>query len=307
MSRILVSGLVNLETTCSVRGFPIEYAPIDYNFFGVNTAVSGVGYNISKALLTLDNSVDITTILGKDLSGDIAVSVLNSLGVNLSHVVRSLKATPASVVLYDGDGRRRIYCDLKDIQESAYNFDNIDLSEYDMVVACNTNFNRPLLHKAKDVGITIVTDVHVLGDIEDEYNREFMECADILFLSDECIPCDPSEFLRQIEQRYGNKIIVLGQGSHGALMYVRSEDKFYDLTAVHVGEIVNTVGAGDALFSSFVSFYSGGMTPIESLKRAELFASAKICANGAAEGFVSEQSLETLYNEFGKCICITEW
>lgn len=302
MRKILVSGIVNLETTCCVRGFPIDYAPIDYNFFGVNTAVSGVGYNISKALITLDNSVDIATMLGNDISGDIAVDNLNSLGVNLSHVARCLKATPASVILYDGEGRRKIYCDLKDVQETAYDFDDIDLCEYDLVIACNVNFNRPLLSRAKAVGIPIATDVHVLSNIDDGYNREFMEYADILFLSDECIPCEPEEFLMQIEQKYSNKIIVLGRGGRGALMYVRSEDKFYDLPAVHVGEVVNTVGAGDALFSSFICFYSGGMTPLESLKRAEVFASAKICTNGAAEGFVTQNKLEKLYVELDKDI-----
>ena len=42
MKNILVSGLVNTETTCRVRQFPINYYPVDYPFFGVSTAVSGV-------------------------------------------------------------------------------------------------------------------------------------------------------------------------------------------------------------------------------------------------------------------------
>lgn len=50
MANILVSGLINTETTVRVRQFPVSYYPIDYPFFGVNTAVSGVAYNISKAL-----------------------------------------------------------------------------------------------------------------------------------------------------------------------------------------------------------------------------------------------------------------
>jgi ribokinase len=42
---ILVSGLINIETTLKVDSFPIEYSPVRYPFFGVNSAVSGVGYN----------------------------------------------------------------------------------------------------------------------------------------------------------------------------------------------------------------------------------------------------------------------
>ena len=38
--RILVSGLLNVETTVPVRGFPINYYPIDYPFFGINSNVS---------------------------------------------------------------------------------------------------------------------------------------------------------------------------------------------------------------------------------------------------------------------------
>ena len=32
--KLLVSGLLNTETTAAVRGFPIPYYPIDYPFFG---------------------------------------------------------------------------------------------------------------------------------------------------------------------------------------------------------------------------------------------------------------------------------
>lgn len=299
MSKILVSGLVNLETTCSVGGFPIEYAPVDYNFFGVNSAVSGVGYNVAKAMATLGNSVDIATMLGSDSAGELAIAALEDSGINCEHAVRCMEQTAASVVLYDGDGRRRIYCDLKDIQERSYDYSGVDVSEYDAAVVCNINFSRPLLCKAKEAGVPVATDVHVLSNIDDEYNREFMECADILFLSDEGIPCEPREFLIQIERRYGNKIIVLGQGGNGAFMYMRDEGRFYDFSAVRVGEIVNTVGAGDSLFSSFVSLYAEGLHPVECLKRAEVFASNKIRTNGASKGFVSRDELEKLYSQFG--------
>ena len=41
-SHILVSGLLNLETTVRVDGFPIPYFPVHYPFFGVRSTVSGV-------------------------------------------------------------------------------------------------------------------------------------------------------------------------------------------------------------------------------------------------------------------------
>lgn len=58
--RVLVSGLINIETTLKVRKFPIDYYPIDYPFFGIRSSVSGVAYNAGKALLTLGNDIQIS-------------------------------------------------------------------------------------------------------------------------------------------------------------------------------------------------------------------------------------------------------
>lgn len=167
-------------------------------------------------------------------------------------------------------------------------------------MACNTNFNRPLLWQAKRAGKTVATDVHVLYNIHDDYNRDFLQCADILFLSDEGIGDDYRPFLTELARTYGNGIIVLGRGGKGAAMYLRSEDRIYELPAVRVGEIVNTVGAGDALFSTFVHYYAKGMTPMEALIRAELFASAKIGTSGASKGFVTEGEIEALYGRYAQ-------
>jgi acarbose 7IV-phosphotransferase len=55
MNKIIVCGLTNIETTIKIDKFPIEYSPIEYKFFGVNSSISGVGYNIVKALKTLND------------------------------------------------------------------------------------------------------------------------------------------------------------------------------------------------------------------------------------------------------------
>lgn len=296
MSSILISGLVNTETTVRVRQFPIPYYPIDYPFFGVNTAVSGVGYNIALALKTLGDEPRLASMTGSDFPAEYIGSQLSRAEISSEYVKAKLPETPSSVVLYDETGRRQIYCDLKDIQETAYGFSSDLLEGADLVVACNINFNRELLHLAKAAGKTVATDVHVLSNVHDDYNRDFMTCADILFLSDEGIGEDYYGFMMELERIYGNEIIVLGRGGKGAAMYVRDEGRFYELPAVQVGEVVNTVGAGDALFSAFNHFYASGKSPLEALKRAQIFASAKIRSAGASRGFITEAAVEDLYN-----------
>ena len=114
-ARIWVSGLVNVETTVPVRRFPVEYYPIDYPFFGVRSAVSGVGLNVAAALRTLGDEVVLASMTGQDFSGSQIRAELQARSISGALVRPVLRETPASVVLYAPDGRRQVYCDLKDI------------------------------------------------------------------------------------------------------------------------------------------------------------------------------------------------
>lgn len=296
MAKILISGLVNVETTLKVRQFPVEYYPIDYPFFGVNTAVSGVAYNIAGAVTTLGDEAKLLSMTGTDFQASYIKDTLQSRGISTEHILPVLTQTPSSVILYEDSGRRQVWCDLKDIQETAYPFREEVLEDVDLVAACNINFNRPLLAMAKRAGKTIATDVHILSNIHDDYNRDFLEYTDILFLSDEAIGENNQDFLHSIAYTYGTKIIVLGRGSKGAALLMNG--KLTNLPAVQVGPIVNTVGAGDALFSAFLHYYAKGLEPLQALIRAQIFASAKIGTNGGGAGFVDEAQIEAYYHRF---------
>ena len=78
MAKILVSGLVNVETTLKVRKFPIDYYPIDYPFFGIKSSVSGVAYNIVNALNRLGDDVTLTSFIGNDFEGDFIINELEN-------------------------------------------------------------------------------------------------------------------------------------------------------------------------------------------------------------------------------------
>ena len=157
---------------------------------------------------------------GTDFPAAYIKQELEAAGISTARLKPNLRQTPSSVVLYDGEGKRQVYCDLKDIQETDYGFDGQICGGADLVVACNINFNRPLLRLAKAAGKPIATDVHVLSRIDDDFNREFMQCADILFLSDEGIGWDYRRFLGELARTYGNRILVLGRGDKGAALYL---------------------------------------------------------------------------------------
>ena len=296
MSHILVSGLINLETTLRVDAFPIEYVPVRYPFFGVQSTVSGVGYNVAKALTTLGDTVHFASLIGRDEVGELVRGALARDGMSDEFIVRGIESTPQSVILYDKDGQRQINVDLKDVQERAYPealFERA-LDACSLAVLCNVNFSRPFLALARREGKLVATDVHAVSDLDDAYNRDFMQAAHVLFMSDEWLPCAPEEWARRVSNRYGNEIIVVGLGAQGALLAVKSDGFVERVAAVQTRPVVNTIGAGDALFSAFVHFYNQTQDPYLAIKKAVVFASYKIGETGAAAGFLDEARLNEL-------------
>jgi ribokinase len=302
MNKIVVAGLVNVETTVRIDSFPIEYTPINFPFFGVQSQASGVGLNIGKALTTLGDEVKLLSMIGNDPSGVIVKNQLEDCGINTSYIMQNLSSTPQSVVLYDNGGKRQIYCDLKEIQDCSYEEDVFRkvIEDASIVCLCNINFSRNLLKIAKDNNKLIATDVQVLGDIYDPYNADYMRFANILFLSNENIKEPVDDFVKSIIKEYDNDIIVVGLGSKGALLYVKKDNSMSYFKAVKTREVVNTIGAGDSLFSSFIHYYSKNRDPYEAIKKAIVFASYKIGVASAADGFVTEEELEKIYAMYQK-------
>ncbi len=301
MSKITICGLVNLETTVPIDEFPIEYCPITYKFFGITTHPSGVGLNISSALTALGDEVNLLSLCADDTAGFAIREYLKSHNICEKNVLSTAASTAQSVVLYDNNGRRRVYCDLTDMQDNAYDADVFEKTskDSDIVVLCNINFSRHLIPKAKEMGFTIATDVHCLSDINDGYNSDFIKAADILFLSNESFTDREEDFIRSLKTVTDAEIIVTGMGNKGALLYLRSSDSFEVFPAVYTRQVVNTIGAGDSLFASFLHFYAKTKDPRYSLRLATVFASYKIGDTSACRGFLDEESLIKLSKEIG--------
>jgi len=289
---ILVSGHIGIEITAKVDRFPIEYTPIEYEFYGINTTVASVGYNIVKAIKTLGGDPIFFSVTGNDIYMDIIKNEIENIGISTEYVLPIAEKTAQSVILYN-ENKRKIICDLKNVQEIKYPIEKIDgiINTIDIAILCNINYSRELLKKVKSYGKTIATDVHVLDDINDKYSKDFMAYSDILFLSNENILGREEEFLKKLLKTYNNKIIVIGLGENGVLMYIREDNKIKQYPAVKTRDIVNTIGAGDALFSSFIYFYNKTKDPYYAIEKAIIFASYKIGENGAAHGFLSEEEL----------------
>ena len=89
-------------------------------------------------------------------------------------------------------------------------------------------------------------------------------------------------------------------GKKGALLSVKSDNFLERIPAVKVRDIVNTVGAGDSLFSCFTHFYNRTKDPYDAIKRAVVFAGYKIGESGASSGFIDERELNNICSSIYK-------
>ncbi len=295
---ILVAGHINIETTLKIDGFPIDYHPVRYPFNEIRTTVAGVGLNIAKALTTLGGEMRLVSMIGSDANAILVRQTLNDLNIDDTYVRSEVDETGQSIILYDTDSKRAIYTDLKTIQDTSYPVEIAKqaLDGCSLAVICNINYTRPMLKIAKEKGIPIATDVHTISDLNDHYNRDYMQAADILFMSDESLPMSPEDWAKAVQNEFGIEIIVIGLGNEGALLAVKSENYIGRIPALELRPIVNTVGAGDSLFSAFNYVYAQTKNPHEAIRKATIFASYRIGERGAAEGFLTADRLQNFYD-----------
>lgn len=291
--KFFVSGITGIETTLAVRGFPVTYYPVDYPFFGIGSEVSGSGYHVARALKALGDDIGFLTFIADDENGKRICADLDRYGIPRDHVFKRLTDTVETVTLQEIPfGRRQRYCDLKNTQDMRVDFSEVAsvFSECDCCALMNVNFSRELLHAARDMGKTIATDVSNLTDINDSFNAEFLDFADILFLSDEGAEVAPEDFISALSRRCGARIIVMGLAEDGALCFEREKNQIYKLNAVNVGSVI-TNGAGAALFSGFLHFY-GKYDCKEALKRAQTFAALTLLSGSVGEQLPDEAQVE---------------
>jgi len=289
--RVLVVGNVNLETTLQLEAFPLPERS-SYHPHRMNVSVSGVGFNIARALQVLGTEVRFGSVVGSDEVGAFVKATLEKLG--LSGHLHSGTRTGRSLVVADATGARNVHTDVGGVADAHYPLELFDhaLRECDHVALTNINYTRPLLARAVAAGVPVSTDLHAVRDLDNPYDQDYLEAASLLFFSGENLP-DPPRTVAELRRRFDPEIIVVGLGSDGALLSEKNQET-RRVSAFPAPRIHSTVGAGDALHAAFCHFWLAGEAPGDALRLACVFAAQKLTGSGGSEGFVSEAEVRKL-------------
>lgn len=174
--------------------------------------------------------------------------------------------------------------------ETPFVLDRFDLEyikQFDLVHSGNYCFMEKELHKIREAGIYVSFDFS--DDSTDDYYKEVAPDVDFAFCSFDGTDEEAREHLKKVVS-FGPKLAVASRGADGCILYDGSD--FYVQKAVPIENVVDTMGAGDSLITSFMVGYidrlkkgvTGARAITESLEEAAKFAS-KICGISGAFGY----------------------
>jgi sugar/nucleoside kinase (ribokinase family) len=275
-SKIVVAGVASLYMSLPVEEFPIRYQACRSAAW-LRVGAGGAGMHIARILRALGNEVSLCTIVGRDRPGDLIRAELLAGGL-LGPSTIDAPASSLGVVLVAPDGRRMGRPCVAMVNAVDYPAEIFRQSarSADLAVLTNAQFTRPLLKHARYLGIPIAVDVHLIADVNDTYNRPWLEVADIVFCSHERLPCPPAEWVGQIFARFpGCSVAGIGCGGDGCVLGL-SDGRLVRVAAQAPRGVVSTAGAGDTLFASFLHTWLATGNAVRAVERGVLYAGWKV-------------------------------
>lgn len=296
MAHFLVAGFIQIETIVKVGSLPVPYHPFNSVPDLIHTDMGGAGYNEALALSWLGNQVDFMSMIGKNMNVEQFAKYTDTRDMRLdfSYVLPRLEAMPTAVIMYAPDGTTQVFEDVKDIRNVDYdvNLYERQIQDKDMVVVSDCNFCRPLLELAHKYDKPLAVNIRTMHGDRAAKKVDFPQAADIIYVRDNDIDGDPYQCIEECRRLYDPEIVIISIGIKGVIMYNKADNSVLEYKAVKTCEVVNTVGAGNAMFSAFLHYYVKTGDAKEAIKNALMFASCKIGYLGTSRGFMNEEQIE---------------
>jgi sugar/nucleoside kinase (ribokinase family) len=270
MAEVVVVGNVGIDTNVFLPGEDINFE-VEANFTENLDYVGQAGGFSSRGFARLGRDTAFIGYVGDDHAGRFVREELDGDGVDLTGLFVDPAGTSRSVNLMYRDGRRKNFYDGKshlalrpDPQMCRRVLAGARLALFHL-----PDWARSLLPVARDLGIRVACDLQDVVDPADPYRRDFVEAADILFLS-AANHHDPRPVLAELARP--GRIVVCGMGAVGCAVW--AEGAVTRHPPVDIGTpVLDTNGAGDGLAVGFlVSHVLEGRGITESVRRAQITA-----------------------------------
>ena len=182
-----------------------------------------------------------------------------------------------------------------------YELDEFDieyLKQFDLVHCGNYCYMESQLPKIKEANIPLSFDFS--DDSTEEYYMQIAPLVTYAFCSYDGTDEEVKKHLKKVSD-LGPKIVCASRGAKGCMLYCNG--KYYEQKAVPIEKVVDTMGAGDSLITTFMVGYTDARKKgisqdeaiVSSIAEAAKFA-AEICQIDGAFGYGREILMDKLKN-----------
>jgi sugar/nucleoside kinase (ribokinase family) len=290
---------------CGNLAFDIPVWPVDQFRWGttlwvdeIRENVGGNGGNTSYALAKLGARVRLIAAIGQDAHGDSALSMLASVGVDHSHVLRTSSPTNTSICVVHSSGDRLFLHQLGasvDLKPDSVRLDAAFADGYDHFHIANI-FAVPnlkpelpgILRQAKALGMT--TSLDTGWDGSGRWMQDVEPClayVDLFFVNDTEAEMltgiqDPEQAAARLHQ-LGAKYVLLKLGGQGSLLL--SAEGSIRIPGFSV-PVKDTTGAGDCYAGGLLAGLFHGLTLEESTRLASAVGALNVQHLGSITGLL---------------------
>jgi sugar/nucleoside kinase (ribokinase family) len=296
---------------CGNIGLDTQVRPVEQFTWGTTTWVEtiaqnlgGNGSNMAYTLGMLGVQVRLLGLVGEDSFGERILSILQPVGVDLTHVGRSRAPTTTTIAVVNGEGNRLF---LHQVGSSVEVFPEPivftepmlrGISHFNLAnVFALPNMRRSApetMRRAREAGLT--TSLDTGWDARGRWLADLEAClpyVDLLFMNqDEARllsgEADPERAARRM-QSLGAGDVVIKLGADGCAVFTTEESSRFPAFPI---EALDTTGAGDCFVGGFLAALSWGASYAEAARFANAVGAMSVASIGAVTGIRSRAETE---------------
>ena len=300
MKRILVIGSLNMDFVTSLPHMPAVGETVLAQ--GLELIPGGKGANQAFAMGRLGGSVTMLGSVGQDTYGERLCANLAGAGVDVSHILRTKKASTSMAVIGvtpQGDNSILVLPGANQQVDTEYLKENHELLEQcDLVVMQSEIPLETVVYaaqEAKRLGKTVVLDpAPAVADLP----PELFPCLDLIKPNETELatlvgkPQDLSkvEEYGELLQAKGVKNVLVTLGGEGA--YLRKEDGSQMWQRSKPVEVVDTTAAGDSYLAALCVGIAQGKPIEQAWELAARVAALVVTRRGAQSSIPTREELE---------------
>lgn len=299
MLDVVVVGNAGIDTNVYVHGADVDNTR-ETSFVETIDCVGQAGGYASRGFARLNKRTAFIGYVGDDYHRRLVCDEFARDGIEAT-LFTDPSGTARSVNLMDRDGRRRTFYDGKSHMhlQPDLNLCRSVLARTRLVHFNIPNWARRLLPIAKELGLTISCDIQDVLSPADDYRRDFVESADILFFS-AVNQSNPTAVIEACLAASPRQIVLAGMGAGGCALGTTHDGVRYFGPVAMERPVVDTNGAGDGLAVGFLASYVlDTYSLVDSVRRGQIAARHTCTLRASSSDLITRRELD---EHFADCV-----